>query len=766
MGISPTPHRPGYAALSSPAVLLAAAVIGALTAAPPASAAAASAAKSTPVQVRHLCAAPAHVHTASCLALVRTDVTQPAALSVNAVTPNATPSGYGPSDLLSAYSLPANGGAGQTVAIVDALDDPNAEADLAVYRSQYGLPACSTANGCFTKVDQTGGTNYPSADSGWAGEISLDLDMVSAIAPNAHILLVEAASANMDDLGKSVNEAVALGAKFVSNSYGGSESSTDTSYDSSYFNHPGVVLTVSAGDQAYGAEYPAASPYVTAVGGTSLSKASNTRGWTESVWGTSSTEGTGSGCSAYEPKPGWQTDTGCSKRTVADVSAVADPATGVAVYDSYQTSSGWNEYGGTSAAAPIIAGVYADAGTPGTGDNPAKYPYQHTGALNDVTGGSNGSCSPSYLCTAGTGYDGPTGLGTPNGLTAFAAGTGTAETVAVTNPGAQTGTVGTAVSRQMSATDSAGKTLTYSASGLPAGLSISSSGLITGSPAKAATSTTTITAASGTASGSATFTWTVNAQNANTITVANPGTQTGTVGTAATLQAKASDSASGQTLTYSAANLPAGLTISPSSGLISGTPTTAGTSSVTITATDTTGASGSATFTWTVASASSGCTGAQLIRNGGFENGTVPWTGSTATIGQTALFGLAPHSGSYAAILDDNGYASVDALAQTVNIPAGCTNANLSFWRYITTSELALGAADTLKVQVLDSSGTVLATLHTYSNLNADNQWDQATLSLSQFAGKTVTLRFAGTETDAYYGTTAFGLDDIALTVS
>ncbi|WP_443741618.1 S53 family peptidase, partial [Streptomyces humicola] len=226
----------------------------------------------------------------ACLAEARTDIVQHMSLS-----PNATPSGYGPSDLQSAYNLPSStAGSGQTVAIVDAQDDPNAESDLGAYRSQYGLPACTTANGCFRKVDQNGGTNYPSADSGWAGEISLDLDMVSAVCPQCHILLVEASSANMSDLGTAVNEAVSLGAKYVSNSYGGSEDSTDTTSDSQYFNHPGVAITVSAGDGGYGAEYPAASQYVTAVGGTSLSRASNSRGWSESVWNTSSTEGTGS----------------------------------------------------------------------------------------------------------------------------------------------------------------------------------------------------------------------------------------------------------------------------------------------------------------------------------------------------------------------------------------------------------------------------------------------------------------------------------------
>jgi subtilase family serine protease len=333
------------------------------------------------------------------------------------VTPNATPSGYGPSDLLSAYNLPANGGAGQTVAVVDAYNDPNAAADMATYRAQFGLPACTVASGCFKQVNQTGGSNLPRSNSSWAGEISLDLDMVSATAPNAKIILVEASTASMTNLGTAVNTAAKLGATEISNSYGGSESSADTGYDSTYFNHPGIVITVSSGDGGYGVEYPAASPNVTAVGGTSLSKASNSRGWSESVWSTSSTEGAGSGCSAYEPKPAWQTDSGCSKRTVADVSAVADPATGVAVYQTYG-GSGWTVYGGTSVAAPLVAGVYADAGAHTTAV-PAANLYANTASLNDVTSGSTASCSPAYLCTAETGYDGPTGLGTPNGLTAF-----------------------------------------------------------------------------------------------------------------------------------------------------------------------------------------------------------------------------------------------------------------------------------------------------------------------------------------------------------
>ncbi|MER8057212.1 MULTISPECIES: S53 family peptidase [unclassified Streptomyces] len=389
------------------------------------------------VQTTHACATTPKKGYASCDALRVTGGTtafmeKQAALKGVApatIKPHAsagTPTGYGPSDLQSAYGLAsaaAAKGSGATVAIVDAYDDPNAAADLATYRSYYGLSACTTSNGCFKKVSQTGSTtSLPSADSGWAGEISLDLDMVSAACPNCHILLVEAKSASMANLGTAVNEAVSLGAKYVSNSYGGSESSSDTGYDTKYYKHAGVVITASAGDEGYGAEYPAGSQYVTAVGGTALKKASNTRGWSESVWNTSSTEGTGSGCSAYDAKPSWQTDTGCAKRMIADVSAVADPATGVSVYDSYGADgTGWNTYGGTSASSPFIASVYALAGTPSSGSYPAKFPYAKAGtaALNDVTSGSNGSCSTSYFCTARSGYDGPTGLGTPEGVSAF-----------------------------------------------------------------------------------------------------------------------------------------------------------------------------------------------------------------------------------------------------------------------------------------------------------------------------------------------------------
>ncbi|WP_316778848.1 putative Ig domain-containing protein [Streptomyces sasae] len=616
------------------------------------------------VPTKHLCATVSKPGEVSCFAQRRTDIKQQLASALA-----AAPSGLSPTNLHSAYNLPSTGGSGLTVAVVDAYNDPNAASDLATYRSTYGLSACTVANGCFKQVSQTGSTtSLPTNDSGWAGEEALDIDMVSAVCPNCNIILVEANSATDSDLGTAENEAVALGAKFVSNSWGGSESSSQTSEDTSYFKHPGVAITVSSGDSAYGAEYPATSQYVTAVGGTALSTSSSTRGWTESVWKTSSTEGTGSGCSAYDSKPSWQTDTGCTKRMEADVSAVADPATGVAVYDTYG-GSGWAVYGGTSASSPIIAGVYALAGTPGSSDYPAKYPYSHTSNLYDVTSGNNGSCSTSYFCTAGTGYDGPTGWGTPNGTAAFTSGTSTGNTVTVTNPGSQSTVTGSSVSLQISATDSAGATLTYSASGLPTGLSIASS-----------------------------------------------------------------------------------------TGLISGTASTAGTYSTTVTATDSTGASGSASFTWTVSTSGGGtCTSTQLLGNPGFESGNTTWTASSGVI--TNSSSEAAHAGSYKAWLDGYGSSHTDTLSQSVTIPSGCTATTFTFYLHIDTAETTTSTQyDKLTV----TAGST--TLATYSNLNAASGYVQKSFSLGSYAGSTVTLKFSGVEDSSLQ--TSFVIDDTAVTTS
>jgi subtilase family serine protease len=344
----------------------------------------------------------------------------------------AGPTGLGPAQIQSAYTLSGLSASGRTVAVVDAYDDPNAASDLGTFRSAYGLPACTTANGCFKKVNQNGATSpLPAGDYGWAEEESLDLDAISSACPTCHILLVEASSASTSALSMAENSAAkAAGVVSISNSYGGAETSSETSTDSAY-NHPGIAVTVSSGDDGYGVEYPAASRYVTAVGGTTLTQASNSRGWSESAW-----SGAGSGCSSFEAKPAWQTDTGCAKRTVADVSADADPNSGLGIYDTYNSCGssstcdtlieegvaegldGWAQVGGTSLSSPLIASVYALAGNTAS-ISYGSYPYSHTSSLFDVTSGSNGSCGGSYLCTSGAGYDGPTGVGTPNGTGAF-----------------------------------------------------------------------------------------------------------------------------------------------------------------------------------------------------------------------------------------------------------------------------------------------------------------------------------------------------------
>ncbi|MFM5917381.1 MAG: hypothetical protein ACKOOL_07600 [Novosphingobium sp.] len=348
---------------------------------------------------------------ARCFAHVVTDARgNPMAGKPIEVAPNITPSGLSPADLQSAYyggAAPA--GSTRTIVIVDAYGYPNAEADLGVYRAQYGLPACTTANGCFKKIDQRGGTAYPRTNTGWAQEQALDLDMASAMCPSCKIVLVQADSATLANLAAAVNTgANQPGVVAISNSYGGGETGS-ASYVSAY-NHPGIAVTVSTGDSGYGAQFPATAPGAIAVGGTNLKRASNARGWAEVAW----TSG-GSGCSAVHAKPSWQTDPLCTNRMEADISAVADPATGVAVYGPTQgTKSGWLVFGGTSASAPIIGGMY---GAKGTGaPNAASSIYASNASnFNDVTSGTNGSCGGTYFCTTAAGYDGPTGRGTPIG---------------------------------------------------------------------------------------------------------------------------------------------------------------------------------------------------------------------------------------------------------------------------------------------------------------------------------------------------------------
>jgi subtilase family serine protease len=321
-----------------------------------------------------------------------------------------TPKGLTPAHIRSAYALSATAGKGKTVAIVAAYNAPTAESDLALYRKTFGLPVCSTANGCFRKVNQTGGTVMPKTDAGWATEISLDLDMVSATCPACKILLVQATTSAFSNLAIAVNYAATQKVAAISNSYGGGDSKATAAYD-----HPGIAITASSGDNGYGVEAPASYPTVIAVGGTTLTKSTYPRGWTEKVW-----KGSGSGCSKLNAKPSWQTSTtSCTGKAVTDVSAVADPNTGVAVYDSttFNGAKGWQVFGGTSAAAPIIASVYAMAGR-GTA-YPASYTWAHSAGLNDVTTGTNGTSTTASWSKARAGWDGPSGLGTPKGTASF-----------------------------------------------------------------------------------------------------------------------------------------------------------------------------------------------------------------------------------------------------------------------------------------------------------------------------------------------------------
>jgi subtilase family serine protease len=362
-----------------------------------------------------------------CLAWLRTDVTH-----------ESTPFGYGPTDLQSAYDLAsasASDGAGQIVAVVDAYDDPNAESDLATYRQTFALAACTTTNGCFLKVNESGNTSpLPGTDStgGWEAEESLDVDMVSAVCPNCKIVLVEASTDNNSDLYTAEDTAVSTcGAGEISNSWNGSEYSGETG-DEVYFDHPGVMITVASGDMGYdnpNEGYPATSQFVTAVGGTTLTN--NGISWTETVWNDGVVDGTlsatGSRCSQYIAQPSWQKNLGsaytnvCGKRIDNDVAAVADPDTGVATFDSFGGKMGclsWCVSGGTSVATPIIAAVYALAGN-GASLTYGSYSYSNQSFLRDITTGSNGSCGGTYLCNAETGYDGPTGNGSPQGIGAF-----------------------------------------------------------------------------------------------------------------------------------------------------------------------------------------------------------------------------------------------------------------------------------------------------------------------------------------------------------
>jgi hypothetical protein len=350
---------------------------------------------------------------------VRAGSAQPAVASPAVAAAATAPVAGTPAYLQQAYDLTylsQSAGRADTVAIVDAYDDPTAEADLGTYRSTSGLSACTTANGCFQKVNENGARSpLPARDSGWEQEISLDLDAVSALCPNCRILLVEASSSSSADLTAAMRTAAAMGAKQISDSW----SVISSVPPAGTYTFPGVEVVAATGDHGYpGAgtdNYPAAFAGVTAAGGTTLALASGgqgVRGYAESAWSLSGGWGGSSGCDLQLPKPAYQSDTGCTGRSYADISADANPSTGLKIYDS--GNGGWLMMGGTSLATPLIAAYYAITGVSAM---TPQWAYASSAVLNDLTSGSNGSCTQNiaYICNAGTGFDGPTGVGSISG---------------------------------------------------------------------------------------------------------------------------------------------------------------------------------------------------------------------------------------------------------------------------------------------------------------------------------------------------------------
>ena len=361
-----------------------------------------------PAGERYVCP-PAPTGQMTCMSIIT-----PTAISLNAMATAAQASRpFRPVDLRKAYKIvtyASRRGRGRTVAIVDAYSNPHAAADLARYRKHFGLPGYSRASGCLHIFHQKGASKpLPAENKGWAIEEILDLDMVSAICPHCRIDLIEAKSAANANLGIAEDTA-ARKARYISNSWGNSEFQAETG-ENHFFKHPGHVVDFASGDLGYGSTFPASLSFVTAVGGTTLKHSANKRGFSESVWGTAANsprEGTASGCSKFEAKPSWQRKNGklrrCGHRVENDVSAAANPNPGVVIYTSVGVPKpGFYRIGGTSAATPIITAVYALA--------------RH---LFDVTTGVNGRCGTrTFLCHGERGFDGPTGLGTPDGVKGF-----------------------------------------------------------------------------------------------------------------------------------------------------------------------------------------------------------------------------------------------------------------------------------------------------------------------------------------------------------
>ncbi len=594
--------------------------------------------------VQPVCQQPSGAAQASCFAMRRVEVSKGTAGAVafkeGGTSYSTGPAGgYTPADLASAYEFsPTATGSGQTVAIVDAYNDPNINADLQTFDANYGLPACSTSNGCLSVVGEATGAGLPANDtSGWSVEESLDVETVRSVCQECKIILVEANSNSISDLATADEEAYSLGATEVSNSWGGTESSGDTSYEAD-FNHPGIVVTASTGDSGYfnwdkfadanAPNFPSSFGDVVAVGGTSLSLNSNGTRNAETVWDddnlgavnpTGNGGSSGGGCSTVFPAPSWQTSvsdwpaTACGTyRLASDVSADADPFTGFDVYDSFSCGNdcltGWTTLGGTSLASPIIASMYALAGGTHSLSYPAQVLYSHIGtsALYDVTSGGNGFCdgeaaanclsandganpntegygtldcawtatgAPSagdLACDAGTGYDGPSGVGTPNGLGGFEPG-GSAPTVTAVSPSA--GPVGAQTSVRITGAGFTGAMAVHFGSSAAESFTVNNDGLITAlSPGEGAgTVDVTVTTPAGTSPDSPADQFTFSSTFSTTTTTTAPTTTTGATTTTpatTTTAATTTTTAATTSTTTPVSSFPGWTSVAPPGGLL------------------------------------------------------------------------------------------------------------------------------------------------------------------------------------------------------
>lgn len=555
---------------------------------------------------------------------------------------------FTPDDIRAMYNIPAGAQTDATVAVVVAGSSPNVEAELAAYRATYGMPECTVDNKCLTIVNQDGDTAplppvSEISTSAWLMEIAMDVQAVSAACESCNILLVNAANSGLHNLRRAVNTATDLGAEYVSMSYGSPEFDGQEGEDGDTYTDAGVTFVASSGDYGYSESlWPSASTSVVSAGGTSVEKVNNSS-FRHSAW-----SGAGSGCSPFEAQPAYQAAEpavadACGNRATSDISALADPASGMLVYHPSLADDGntydWWLGGGTSLSAPLLAGMYALAGNNTNAHNVYDQAAINPANFTDIIAGSTSDCDGTVLCKAAPGWDGATGVGSPLGLAGLTSGEATPAPIALRNPGAVNAIVGTAVSWDASAEGDGPHT--YSATGVPDGLSLdNSTGRITGTPVAAGSGSITVTVTGETirgqvTTGTVTFSYEVAdisitptpeptptptptptpeptpapspdpelepTPDPVTVTLANPGPVKRYLGERTQWSIAAGTAG---TYEYSATGIPAGMILNQI-GTINGTPTAAGTGTITVSLTGTTNtgapASGSVSFDYTVA---------------------------------------------------------------------------------------------------------------------------------------------------------------------